>query len=77
MILLFDLQPYADLTGEYPKGMMPMLTKLGIKHEGRHHSGIGYYYYSFLISLYRATLINEFGDKCIANFIIVWYFTAL
>jgi hypothetical protein len=34
MILLFDLQPYADLTGEYPKGMMPMLTKLGIKHEG-------------------------------------------
>ncbi|KAK7100153.1 hypothetical protein V1264_023146 [Littorina saxatilis] len=31
---------FADVTGEFPKGMMPMLHKLQIPHRGRHHSGI-------------------------------------
>ncbi|KAK7508268.1 hypothetical protein BaRGS_00000507 [Batillaria attramentaria] len=32
---------FADVTGTYPRGMMPMLEMLGIPHVGRHHSGIG------------------------------------
>ncbi|XP_005098403.1 ERI1 exoribonuclease 3 [Aplysia californica] len=31
---------YADMTGTFPKGMMFMLDRLNLKHEGRHHSGI-------------------------------------
>ncbi|KAL8576532.1 hypothetical protein ACOMHN_003090 [Nucella lapillus] len=31
---------FADMTGVFPKGMMPMLQKLQIPHIGRHHSGI-------------------------------------
>ncbi|KAL4236305.1 ERI1 exoribonuclease 3 [Mactra antiquata] len=31
---------YASVTSSYPKGMMPMLAGLNLKHIGRHHSGI-------------------------------------
>ena len=31
---------YAKVLGEESHGMMGMLKKLGLKHEGRHHSGI-------------------------------------
>uniref|UniRef100_A0A0B6ZB36 Exonuclease domain-containing protein n=1 Tax=Arion vulgaris TaxID=1028688 RepID=A0A0B6ZB36_9EUPU len=31
---------FADVTGTFPKGMMDMLTHLGLKHVGRVHSGI-------------------------------------
>ena len=34
-------QSFSDVTGMWPKGMMAMLQKLDLKHEGRHHSGIG------------------------------------
>jgi len=33
-------KPFCEVTGTYPKGMMPMLQTLGLKHVGRHHSGI-------------------------------------
>jgi len=33
-------KPFCDVTKTYPKGMMPMLDILGLKHVGRHHSGI-------------------------------------
>ncbi|KAL5021933.1 hypothetical protein ScPMuIL_001088 [Solemya velum] len=33
-------KPFAEAMGVYPKGMMPMLKMLGVKHQGRHHSGI-------------------------------------
>lgn len=33
-------KPYNNLTTQYPSGMMAMLHKLNIPHEGRHHSGI-------------------------------------
>ncbi len=33
-------RPFADATGQQGKGMMRMLTLLGIQHTGRHHSGI-------------------------------------
>lgn len=31
---------FCDVTSKYPRGMMEMLTVLGIPHTGRHHSGI-------------------------------------
>ena len=31
---------YSKIIGEGSTGMMAMLNKLGIKHEGQHHSGI-------------------------------------
>ena len=34
-------QPFSEVVGSYPRGMMEMLAGLGIKHQGRHHSGIG------------------------------------
>ncbi|XP_071165685.1 ERI1 exoribonuclease 3-like [Mytilus edulis] len=33
-------KPFSHHTNEYPKGMMAMLKKLDLTHEGRHHSGI-------------------------------------
>lgn len=37
------LQPFANVTGHYTKGMVPMLKHLKLKQIGRHHSGIGQY----------------------------------
>ncbi|CAD5125677.1 DgyrCDS13879 [Dimorphilus gyrociliatus] len=31
---------FSDVTGTWPRGMIPMLRQLKLKHEGRHHSGI-------------------------------------
>ncbi|CAH8645650.1 unnamed protein product [Schistosoma guineensis] len=31
---------YCDVMGQFPFGMMSMLSGLNIKHTGRHHSGI-------------------------------------
>ncbi|CAH8586063.1 unnamed protein product [Schistosoma turkestanicum] len=33
-------QVYCDVMGQFPFGMMSMLSGLNIKHTGRHHSGI-------------------------------------
>ena len=33
-------KPYADIMTVYPRGMLGMLSKLGLQHTGRHHSGI-------------------------------------
>lgn len=34
-------QAYCDHQGNYARGMMAMMSGLALKHEGRHHSGIG------------------------------------
>lgn len=31
---------FAEVTGNYPKGMMDMLAGLQLQHQGRHHSGV-------------------------------------
>ncbi|CAH1776115.1 unnamed protein product [Owenia fusiformis] len=31
---------FSDSTGMWPSGMIPMLEPLGLRHQGRHHSGI-------------------------------------
>jgi len=33
-------KPFSDVTGSFPKGIMPMLQGLGLSHQGRLHSGI-------------------------------------
>jgi hypothetical protein len=35
------LQAFAAATGYFPRGIIDMLTKLQLPHEGRLHSGIG------------------------------------
>ncbi|KAK2193357.1 hypothetical protein NP493_15g06052 [Ridgeia piscesae] len=52
---------YCDHQGNYARGMMPMLSGLGLRHEGRHHSGIGEhmricrYIYIYIIYIYYIT----------------------
>ncbi|KAF8569635.1 hypothetical protein P879_01444 [Paragonimus westermani] len=33
-------QVYRDVMGQFPFGMLDMLSGLGLRHRGRHHSGI-------------------------------------
>ena len=35
------LQAFAAATGYFPRGLIDMLTKLQLPHQGRLHSGIG------------------------------------
>ncbi|CAL8073580.1 unnamed protein product [Calicophoron daubneyi] len=36
---------HADVVGRFPSGMLQMLSDLDLPHQGRHHSGIGSFFY--------------------------------
>ena len=40
-VIFCSVQPYSDVVGQYPSGIMDMLKGLGLKHQGKLHSGIG------------------------------------
>jgi hypothetical protein len=39
--LFFSWQAFAAATGYFPRGIIDMLSKLQLHHQGRLHSGIG------------------------------------
>ena len=60
-------QPFCDITGTHPKGMMSMLKMLKLSHIGRHHSGIGMQFADS--SLY---VNNSSSSSCYCMFVFMW-----